>query len=409
MKNPSKIKEINKKNLLEFLDVFLMLSFNKYDKEILKNLNDFCLLISDYFNNENNDFFSAENFKFIFIVCNKMIFKEAFGEDLNLFYDIKSVLGGCLDLGKYGYFYSGCVLNNKFNKESLIKQIKNLKQILTVTYDKKEHLKFNRNLIDFCGCLNLYFISVKEDFVENEGQDHVLENEVIALFEHVIKLNKGHIILETVNSYELLYKNMSKDDYKSEIVNQFFYSVLNSHNKEMNLPVLFGFFKFLYNKNAEILSFLFRKLMEKTMKIVRKFNSSLINNVYNTRDKLTNALVDLLDWMLIIQFLITLPYPTHINLSEGNYLKKLKSLINFFFTLFVDVSNEEYFEVAKIPLIYIQLTNLFIINLGVFTLENGGDFLLNEVNDLIILAMVNYSNGAKILKFSAFLLVLNIN
>ena len=48
-------------------------------------------------------------------------------------------------------------------------------------------------------------------------------------------------------------------------------------------------------------------------------------------------------------------------------------------------------------------------NLSIYTIEKDKNFLLEHKNKLILLSMFNYSNNAKIIKYTSSLLILNLN
>ena len=110
---------------------------------------------------------------------------------------------------------------------------------------------------------------------------------------------------------------------------------------------------------------------------------------------------------ILFEFLII--FQTNEKNIEKKEIKKIISLINFFYDLFIDTDNEEHFNKAKISEIKLSLINIFLMNLSVFIIEINNDYLIEQKNRLILLAMFNYSNNAKIIKYSASLLILNIN
>ena len=90
-------------------------------------------------------------------------------------------------------------------------------------------------------------------------------------------------------------------------------------------------------------------------------------------------------------------------------IKKIISLIHFYYDLFIDSENEEIFSKAKINNIKLSLINLFLMNFSIFIIERNDNFIIEEKNILILLSMFNYSNSSKIIKYSSSLLILNIN
>ena len=223
-----------------------------------------------------------------------------------------------------------------------------------------------------------------------------------------MKINKNKIFFETINSYEFIFLNINIPICKNNIISEFFKSVLNTYNNEYKLHLLFIFLNQIYKLFPDVYSFFFNACLNNVIDITKKFNNKLMKKKFATYNQLNECFNEVLNSFILFEFII-LFQPGQKKLLENKEIKKIISLINFFYDLFIDTDNEENFNKAKINDTKLSLVNLFLMNFIIFTVEINNDYLIEQKNRLILLSMFNYSNNAKIIKYSASLLILNIN
>jgi len=171
--------------------------------------------------------------------------------------------------------------------------------------------------------------------------------------------------------------------------------------------LLFIFLSHLYKKFPELYEYFFEQSLTQTISSTKKFNIKLLKKKFVTYTQLNDSVTELLNSFTLMEFLILLQKEKkELNPKE---IKKIISLVHFYYDLFIDSENEENFSKAKINNIKLSLINLFLMNICVFTIERNDNFIIEEKNILILLSMFNYSNSSKIIKYSSSLLILNIN
>ena len=278
--------------------------------------------------------------------------------------------------------------------------------IIENAFIKKEFFKFNKNLIEFLGIFKLILYYNKINNINNNNNTELFNN-IFSFFGKILKINKNKIIFEVINSYEFIFLNINNTICKTNIISEFFKSVLNTYNNEYKLHLLFIYLSSIYQIFPEFYSFLFNISLNHVIETTKKFNNKLIKKKFTTYTQLNESFNEVLNSFIIFEFLIIFQKKRK-NL-EKNDTKKIISLINFFYDLFIDTDNEENFNKAKITEIKLSLINLFIMNLSIFIIEINNEYMIDQKNRLILLSMFNYSNNAKIIKYSSSLLILNIN
>jgi hypothetical protein len=278
--------------------------------------------------------------------------------------------------------------------------------IIENAFIKKEFIKFNKNLIEFLGIFKLTLYYNKINNINNNNNIELFNN-IFSFYGKILKINKNKIIFEVINSYEFIFLNINNSICKTNIISEFFKSVLNTYNNEYKLHLLFIYLSSIYQIFPEFYSFLFNISLNHVIETTKKFNNKLIKKKFTTYTQLNESFNEVLNSFIIFEFLIIFQKKRK-NL-EKNDTKKIISLINFFYDLFIDTDNEENFNKAKITEIKLSLINLFIMNLSIFIIEINNEYMIDQKNRLILLSMFNYSNNAKIIKYSSSLLILNIN
>ena len=401
-----KNNDLNKKKFCEFYEAFIIILFDKYKSKITGNLIDTVIKMNiNYIKSLNKKkYINLINYKFfenIFCLINNQIF-----EDLNISIINNNSIYDKLDSNYQSFdeFYITYIKSDLFSNEKINKKIYESITIIENAYVKKEFLKFNRNLIELIGNIKLI---LHYNEIKNINDNGELYNILFNFFGKIIKMNKNHIFYEVINSYEFIFLNINKAICKTNIISEFFNSVLNTYNKEYKLHLLLIFMNHIYKSFPNIYTYFFNSCLNQVIDITKKFNNKLIKKKFVTYTQLNEAFSEVLNSFILFEFLI-LFHNNRKNL-EKKETKKIISLINFFYDLFLDTDNEEHFNKAKISDIKLSLVNIFLINLSVFMLEINNDYLIEQKNRLILLSMFTYSNNAKILKYSSSLLILNIN
>ena len=402
--NNSEVKEnlINKTKFCEFYEVFILILFDKYKNKIIGKILETIIDMNTLYleNVKDKNFINKKFFDNIFYLINYQIF-----EDINKSISNNNGIYEKLDnLNIYDNFYITYVNHNLFNIENKNEKIIQLKSIIENSYIKKEFLKFNRNLIELIGTIKLVLHYFK---LKNNNNYNDLFSNLFLLFTKIIQLNKNKIFFEVINSYEFIFLNINKVICKTNIISEFFKSVINTYNNEYNLHLLFIFLSHLYKIFPELYTYFFENSFTQTMNCTKQFNSKLLKKKFVTYTQLNDSINELLNSFILMQFLILFQNEKR-ELTKKD-IKKIISIIHFYYDLFIDSENEESFARAKINNIKLSLINLFLMNISVFTIERSDIFMIEEKNILILLSMFNYSNSSKIMKYSSSLLILNIN
>ena len=410
-KEKEKDNFINKKKFCEFYEIFIFILFDKYKNKIIGKLLDTIIDMNTLYlkngnkdNNckdiNNNNFIDKQYFENIFYIINNQIF-----DDINKSITNNNSIYEKLDnLNSYDNFYITYINNNLFNLENKKEKINQIITRIENSYIKKEFLKFNRNLIELLGIIKLIFHYY--NIYNKTNYNDILSN-LFLLFSKIIQLNKNKIFFEVINSYEFIFLNINQFICKTNIIAEFFKSVINTFNNEYNLHLLFIYLNHLYKLCPGLYSFFFDQSLNFVINSTKNFNNKLIKKKFTTFTQLNDTINELLNSFILMEFLIL--FQTEKKLLNKKEIKKILSIINFYYDLFIDSDNEETFSRAKINNIKLSLINLFLMNICVFTIERSDNFIIEEKNILILLSMFNYSNNSKIMKYSSSLLILNIN
>ena len=401
---------INKKKFCEFYEVFLFILFDKYKNKIIETLLDTIIemntlylknIQNEYKNKTNKtDLISRQFFENIFYIINNQIF-----DNVNKSIQNNNAIFEKLDNFKsYDNFYITYINHYLFNIENKTEKTSQLINRIENAYLKKEFLKFNRNLIELMGTIKLIIHYYQIKSINNFND---LFSNLLFIFSKIIQLNKNKIFLEVINSYEFIFLNINQIICKENIISDFFKTVINTYNNEYNLHLLFIFLSHLYKICPELYSYFFEHCLNEVISSTKNFNSKLLKKKFTTFTQLNDCVNELINSFIMMEFLIL--FQKEKKILSKKETNKIISLIHFYYDLFIDTENEESFSRAKINNIKLSLINLFLMNISVFTIERSDNFIIEEKNILILLSMFNYSNNAKIMKYSASLLILNIN
>ena len=398
---------LNKKKFCEFYEIFILILFDKYKNKIsgiiLENLIKMNIKYITYLNNNKYiNYIGVQFFENIFYLINNQIFEELHNNIINN----NSIYDKLENYNSYDEIYITYIKCSLFNIENKNKKLNELMNIIENAFIKKEFFKFNKNLIEFLGIFKLILYYNKINNINNNNNIELFNN-IFSFFGKILKINKNKIIFEVINSYEFIFLNINNSICKTNIISEFFKSVLNTYNNEYKLHLLFIYLSSIYQIFPEFYSFLFDISLNHVIETTKKFNNKLIKKKFTTYTQLNESFNEVLNSFIIFEFLIIFQKKRK-NL-EKNDTKKIISLINFFYDLFIDTDNEENFNKAKITEIKLSLINLFIMNLSIFIIEINNEYMIDQKNRLILLSMFNYSNNAKIIKYSSSLLILNIN
>ena len=398
---------LNKKKFCEFYEIFILILFDKYKNKIsgiiFENLIKMNIKYITYLNNNKYiNYIGVQFFENIFYLINNQIFEELHNNIINN----NSIYDKLENYNSYDEIYITYIKCSLFNIENKNKKLNELMNIIENAFIKKEFFKFNKNLIEFLGIFKLILYYNKINNINNNNNIELFNN-IFSFYGKILKINKNKIIFEVINSYEFIFLNINNTICKTNIISEFFKSVLNTYNNEYKLHLLFIYLSSIYQIFPEFYSFLFNISLNHVIETTKKFNNKLIKKKFTTYTQLNESFNEVLNSFIIFEFLIIFQKKRK-NL-EKNDTKKIISLINFFYDLFIDTDNEENFNKAKITEIKLSLINLFIMNLSIFIIEINNEYMIDQKNRLILLSMFNYSNNAKIIKYSSSLLILNIN
>ena len=357
-----KNNDLNKKKFCEFYEAFIIILFDKYKSKITGNLIDTVIKMNiNYIKSLNKKkYINLINYKFfenIFCLINNQIF-----EDLNISIINNNSIYDKLDSNYQSFdeFYITYIKSDLFSNEKINKKIYESITIIENAYVKKEFLKFNRNLIELIGNIKLI---LHYNEIKNINDNGELYNILFNFFGKIIKMNKNHIFYEVINSYEFIFLNINKAICKTNIISEFFNSVLNTYNKEYKLHLLLIFMNHIYKSFPNIYTYFFNSCLNQVIDITKKFNNKLIKKKFVTYTQLNEAFSEVLNSFILFEFLIL--FHNNRKKLEKKETKKIISLINFFYDLFLDTDNEEHFNKAKISDIKLSLVNIFLINLSV--------------------------------------------
>ena len=390
---------INEKKFCEFYEIFIFILFDKYKNKIIGNILDTIIEMNTLYIKKSY-FVDKQFFENIFYILNNQIF-----DDIN-----KSITNNnCIyeklnNFKSYDDFYINYIAHNLFNIENKKEKISQLITRIENSYIKKEFLKFNRNLIELIGTIKLIFHYNTKNNITNYND---LLSNVFSFLSKIIQLNKNKIFFEVINSYEFIFLNINQVICKTNIISEFFKSVINTYNNEYNLHLLFIFLNHLYKLCPSIYTFFFEQSLNAVINTTKNFNNKLLKKKFTTFTQLNDCINELLNSFILMEFLILFQKEKkELNKKE---IKKILSIINFYYDLFIDCDNEERFSKAKINNIKLSLINLFLMNISIFVIERNDTFIIEQKNILILLSMFNYSNNSKIIKYSSSLLILNVN
>ena len=395
----------DKKNFCEFFELFVFLLFNKYRTKIKNNLLENVIqLIINYINIFNNNknytkFITNKFYENTFYVINNQIFDDIFN-----FYNNNDIYEHLEKFNFFDEFYDTYINCDLFDIDKKNKKIGELIIKIENTYYKKEFLKFNAYLIELLGNVKLILHYNK---IKNINDNDDLCSNLFSLFTKIIKLNKSKIFFEVINSYEFIFLNINKSICNSNIISEFFKSVINTYNSEYKLQLLFIYINHLYQKFPLIYDYFFEKSLNKIIETTKNFNNKLIKKKFATFTQLNESFNEVLNFFIFFEFFIL--FQNFEKKLENKIIKKIAAILNFYYDLFIDTDNEENFNKAKINDIKLSLINFFLMNLSIYTIEKDKNFLLEHKNKLILLSMFNYSNNAKIIKYTSSLLILNLN
>ena len=384
--------DINFIKFFEFLEVYIHSLINKRNAKLGKIINNLVDLIV-IFLESNKSIIKEDLYENIFFSINKNLIESITESEDN----IEKILSKKPEIKNQ--FYLAFIKNKLYDKNKTLEKIKNYINFLKLSYKRKEYSRFNKNLIEFSGNLILYFQSEK-----NENKEIILD--LFDLFNEIIKLNKK-IIFEMINTYELSIKDISLDLCQNKVLSNLLSSIINSYNLEINIPLLYIILCFLYEKNKSIFQIFYQKSLEILMQKTKKFNSNLTKKKLKSKSELNNSIIDLSHSFNLMSFLIIQPYKKHYKLKLD--IKKIQTLINFYYSIFCDNINSEQLEINKVSNSNISLINFYCLNLCIFCYNNNVIFQKAEINTHIILSMINYSNKISILKYSSILLVILIS
>ena len=410
--NDEIINDLNKKKFCEFYEVFIFILFDKYKNKIIGKLLDTVIDMNTLYlnkchnDNDSNcncndkDFINKQFFENIFYLINYQIF-----DDINKTITGNNIIYEKLDNFKsYDNFYIAYISQDLFNIENKKEKIIQLKARIENSYMKKEFLKFNRNLIELLGTIKLIIHYFTKNNINN--YDNIFSN-IFLLLTKIIQLSKNKIFFEVINSYEFIFLYINKSICKTNIIAEYFKSVINTYNNEYNLHLLFIFLNHLYKICPGLYSFFFEQSLNLAINSTKNFNNKLIKKKFTTFTQLNESINEILNSFILMEFLIL--FQNENKILNKKEIKKIISIIHFYFDLFIDSDNEESFSKAKINITKLSLINLFLMNICVFIIERNDNFIIEEKNILILLSMFNYSNNSKIIKYSSSLMILNIN
>ena len=384
--------------------MFIFILFDKYKNKIKGNILSIVINMNikyiKYLNiGKYINFIGIQFFQKLFYLINAQIFEELNNSIINN----SSIYDKLNNYQNFDEFYITFINSTLFSDKKIIKSISELLIKIENAYIKKEFLKFNRNLIDLLGNVKLILHCNEINNMHNND----LLNDLFAFFGKIIKINKNRIFFEVINSYEFIFLNINISICKNNIISEFFKTILNTYNNEYKLHLLFIFISHIYHLFPKIYSFFFQACLNKVIDTTKKFNNKLLKKRFSTYTQLNESFNEVLNSFILFEFLIL--FQNQKTNVEKKEIKKVISIINFYYDLFIDTENEEHFNKAKINDIKLSLVNIFLMNLSVFIIEINNEYVIEQKNRLILLSMFNYSNNAKIIKYSSSLLILNIN
>ena len=392
----------NTNQFFQFYEVFIFTLFDKYQiklKGIIENIIQMNIL---YLNKINTKILSKNFYANIFYLINSAIF------DLINNIEYKNVYNSINNINTFDDFYIAYIkVHDLFSINEVLTKIEYLIKQIEGSYIKKEFLKFNKRLIDLLGLFTLVIYYNKFNEAKNTIND--LLTKLSNLFCNIIRLNDNKIFFEVINSYEFLFLNINKEICKSNIINEYFKTIINTYNNEYKLHVLFLYINHLYEINPEIYNFLFDYTLNLIISKTKQFNNKLLKKKFSTFSQLNDNINEIINTFVLIEFFILFSKGNNNNLLNNKNINKINSIIHFYYDLFIDSDNEESFSKAKINNTKLSLINIFLLNLSIFLIERYEKYIIEEKNILILLSMFNYSNNAIIMKYSASLLILNIN
>ena len=396
--NKLKSDDVNYIKFFEYYQIFILLIKNKHMKFLANILNEFIEINSILFNNKNINL-NSEFLENIFLLINKEIFvlNNNFLEKNN---------ENFLEINFYNNFYEIYSKNKNYNFDLIYEKILNLLNSLELSYKKREFFKFNKNLFNFCG----YFLSFIY-YLKNNKNKNILNSIITKIFDvlkNIIKLTESKIIFEITNSFELSIKEINIEICKKKIIFNFLNNILNTFNLEINLKLFFVFLCEIFKINNEIFKIIYEINIENLLEITKEFNKKINKKKLKSKIQLNNFIKEILNCFTKFHFFIIFPF-YNINKNEINFslnIKKIKVILNFYYSIFCENTNAEFFEINKISNSYLNLINFYCLNFYNFSNENKIEFDKNEINKQIILSLINYSNKISILKYSSFLLIL---
>lgn len=410
--------DTNYVKFFEFFSCFILVFQNKFSK-IIDNVHDeFTQMINNLFSHKNTEISDELYYQIILIMNNSMFKFEP--NDYDKIIEINEL------------FYKSCSSMKNFSKNKIYDNITNGINLLKISFDKKEFLRFNKGLIEVCGNLVIYYYSLNKKELkslqrrDNKENDLNLLNELmlgnetensdniekllstfIDAIQKIITHNKK-IIFEVTNAYELSVKDITKENCYEKIKELFFSNLIFSYDLEIKLNLLFNVLKFLGEKSEDIYNYIYDKVTGILIQKTKKYYSILQKNKKISKNKFNQEIEEILNSLALFTFLIFLPSSNNPKIPKNQKnIKKINSLTQFYFSVFCE--NIEQYEINKIPLSKLNLINFYTIILCLHSMDIQSKISKLSQNSFIILAMVNYSNKISLLKYSSMLLVLYLS
>ena len=248
---------------------------------------------------KDNNYINKQFFDNIFYLINYQIF-----DDMNKSITNNNSIYDKLDnFNTYDTFYNTYINHNLFNIENKNEKMHQLINTIENSYIKKEIFKFNKNLIELLGTMKLLLEYHK---MKGDSNYKDLLSNLFILFSKIVQLNKNKIFFEVINSYEFIFLNINQSICKTNIISEYFKSVINTYNNEFDLHLLFIFLSHLYKIFPELYQYFFEQSLNQAINSTKKFNSKLLKKKFVTYTQLNDAVNELLNSFTLIEFLILL-------------------------------------------------------------------------------------------------------
>jgi hypothetical protein len=326
-------------------------------------------------------------------------------------------------------------MHEKLYNPHLIKEkINQIIKDVSVALNKQEFDKFNNLLPN----LMIYFMiylrinSINEDSVINlmeeklelknildfedkeDSNKIILESIYDILFNKMIKI-KEILIFELVNNYEIQINSISKSQ-ALEMSKKLILETL-TNEKEIEYNKIFKFLNVISRKYPYLNVYFLNKhsiKINKSTKTFRKIFSTenteneeeeiriTINEIKSTFDDVLKILIS-----LILGLFTSINFDENVSKTKANFTKLLISLKQYslYYSSFLS-DYQDQFDFIKPN--KILLLNSLLIQINSFLLDyNKKIFNKNEKNNILMLALSNYSNKMQLLKYSSLLFLIN--